>query len=411
MKHSSQIGSEWRVDGVKEASEPGFQRLQDPVSSCCSVMTHEGVPPPCLPRFAAPIGISRVSRWSKSPTKASHEYQEEIEAYLDPPLLASVIEPDAIPRLVDPADVVAQEPVPKAYDADGAGVPQGMRIEEAPLGWDGGKVEQLECCEGEEEPHGLERAKVVSRADRDGVGAKDGGGGRAVKVGEGPEGPEKDLGEAGGDVEGHVVPVVEPPAREVRAVRGKDRPEHDLRPPTDEPAPARITVQAAGAGDGEPEAVQRRRGGGEVVGLLGPAEVAGMEDGTPDPGVDADEGIEAVEPREGGAVGRHALGATELAETLGVGPEVREGEEDGEELLGSEVALEGPLAVELDHAAELETFEFAAGSGEALEIGSGDAKRVELGSVRSWWYGREEEGEVGEGRGAFVGAVGGTGPR
>lgn len=148
------------------------------------------------------------------------------------------------------------------------------------------------------------------------------------------------------DVGGHVVGVVPAPEAEVGDVGEVEGAAED-GPEAQEGAVAGA-VEAGDADEGVVHAVEDAGAGAEVVELLGGAEVARVEDGAEDPGDGAEVGEDLVVPPQGVARG-HAL--AQPRQTVPVRRQVTDAEEHGEGLLEPEDAHEGPLPVELGHAA------------------------------------------------------------
>lgn len=157
--------------------------------------------------------------------------------------------------------------------------------------------------------------------------------------------PEGVLEDAGGDVGGHVVGVVPADDLEVPHVHEVQQDAQEGPGAEDGAAARGGAVEAEDADRGVVHAVEDGGTGGEVVELLGEAEVAGVEDGAEDPGGHADaregdvEGPQGVGPRDVGA---------DLAQAAPVRPEVAQGEEHAEGLLHAQEAVERPLSMELD---------------------------------------------------------------
>lgn len=218
--------------------------------------------------------------------------------------------------------------VPQDGRADGAQVPETMGIQRSPQ-WR--EVQQLQAH------HHHEPGNDDTGPDSPGLVA-----GAPLLPAE--VAPERVLHEADDHVRGHVVRVVPAPQLEIGDVGEVERAAEDGPEAEDALAAGGGAVEAEDADGGVVHAVEDAGAGGEVVELLGEAEVADVEDGAEDPGGHAEAGEEDVVGAEGVGGGD---GLAQLGEAVLVRDHVAEAEEDGEGLLHAEHPNEGPLAVEL----------------------------------------------------------------
>lgn len=209
-------------------------------------------------------------------------------------------------------------------------MPKTVRVNGAPQGRE---VEQLEAHRHRDPRDGAagqERPRAAALAPAD--------------VAE--PGPDGVLEDADGHVGRHVVGVVPAPELEVDDVGGVEGAAGGGPGAQVGPARAPGVVQAARPHHDVVESVEDAGAGGEVVELLGEAEVARVEHGAEDPGRDAHEGEDLV-------VAPHRVPGRDLAPHLEQAPVVRrqvaQAEEHRERLLHPQHPGEGPLPVELRH--------------------------------------------------------------
>ncbi|KAI3485140.1 hypothetical protein L1887_51577 [Cichorium endivia] len=154
--------------------------------------------------------------------------------------------------------------------------------------------------------------------------------------------PEQRMHQSDHHVGRHVVCVVEAADAEVEYVQRECAnacPAQQHKPISSrrQPEEPRRTEEEAGHDDGAR---------GEVVELFGDVLVARVEDGGPDPGVDADERMHNVDELERKRVGELFA---EAEERIVVDAQVEQAKQHRQRLLRAEEADEDPLAVELHH--------------------------------------------------------------